>query len=307
MPKQLVLMDHDGANDDFLAMMLLMTMADVTTLGVIVTPADCYLQPALRVTRKILDLMKCSHIPVAASTVRGINAFPPLYRQDCVLIDHLPILNERDSLETPLVRESGQEFMVNILRNAESPVTLMVTGPLTTVATALELAPDIEEKIQEIVWMGGALRVTGNVERVFAPDHDGSAEWNVFWDAVSCDRVWQTTIPITLCPLDATNQVPVTKDFIRKLAKQRSYPLSDLAGICYALASMQDYYCWDVLATGYLGRPDLYTVEEMETRIVTEGISEGRTEIVAGGRKIKVMTGVKKDEFHAYLLQSWKQ
>jgi purine nucleosidase len=307
MPKKLVLMDHDGANDDFLAMMLLTTMKNVELLGVVVTPADCYLQSALNVTRKILDLVKQSHIPVAASTVRGVNAFPPAYRKDCVLIDHLPILNQEDTLTTPFVERSGQDFMIQTLRNADRPVTLMVTGPLTTLAEALKTAPDIEGKIAEIVWMGGALTVMGNVEQVFAPEHDGTAEWNVYWDAFAAEAIWQTNLPIYLCPLDVTNQVPVTKDFVRRLAKLRSYPLCDLAGQCYALAATQDYYCWDVLATAYLDRPEFFKVKELNTTIVTTGASEGRTKLVKEGRKINAMMQVDKDEFHNYLLQQWGQ
>jgi purine nucleosidase len=57
MLKQLVLMDHDGGVDDYLATMLLMTMENVQPLGIIVTPADCYVEPAVSATRKILDLM----------------------------------------------------------------------------------------------------------------------------------------------------------------------------------------------------------------------------------------------------------
>jgi purine nucleosidase len=94
--------------------------------------------------------------------------------------------------------------MVRVLREAPEPVTLMVTGPLTTVATALDMAPDIESKIKEIVWMGGALNVPGNVEKSLEAGQDGSAEWNVYWDPVSAQRVWQTQIAIVMCPLDLT-------------------------------------------------------------------------------------------------------
>lgn len=92
--KQLVLMDHDGGVDDYLATMLLMTMEDIQPIGIVVTPADCYIQPAVSATRKILDLVGRSDIPVAQSTVRGINPFPTLYRRDSFAVDHLPILNE---------------------------------------------------------------------------------------------------------------------------------------------------------------------------------------------------------------------
>lgn len=305
MSKKLVLMDHDGAIDDFLSLMILMTMEEVETVGIVVTPADCYPQAALSVTRKILDLMGKTHVTVAESTVRGINPFPADFRRDCKIIDNFPLLNEADELKTPLVSAVGQKFIVSQLQAAPAPVTLMVTGPLTTVAEAIALAPEIMDKIGEIVWMGGALRVPGNVEKVFALEHDGTAEWNVFWDAIAAKQIWQTDIPITLCPLDLTNNVPVTPEFIKQLTKQRKYALSDLAGMCYALAIPQNYYCWDILATTYLARPQFYQLEELETDIIATGVSQGRTILQAGGKKIKVMSEVNREQFYSYLLQQF--
>lgn len=305
MPKQLVLMNQDGGLDDYLATMLLMTMDEIECLGVIVTPADCYIQPALSATRKILDLMNCSHVPVGESTVRGINPFPPLYRRDSFIVDHLPILNQNETIRTPLVAEPGQKFMVRVLRDAPEPVTLMVTGPLTTVATALDSAPEIEAKIKRIVWMGGALNVPGNVEKSLEAGQDGSAEWNVYWDPLAAARVWQTQIPIIMCPLDLTNNVPVTSELVYQIGKQRHYPLSDLAGQCYALAIPQDYYFWDVLATAYLAHPEFYQLREWETALVTTGLSQGRTTIEPKGRKIQAMDRVDKPSFYAYILQQW--
>jgi purine nucleosidase len=305
MPKQLVLMDHDGAVDDFLATLLLMTMDHIQPIGIIVTPADCYIQPAISATRKILDLVGRSDIPVAESTVRGINPFPTLYRRDSFIVDHLPILNQREEIQTPLLTETGQEFMVRSLLAADQPVTLLVTGPLTTVAAALDMAPEIAAKIQEIVWMGGAINVPGNVEKSLEPGQDGSAEWNVYWDPIAANRVWQTSIPLVLCPLDITNTVPVTSEFVYKLGKQRHYPVSDLVGQCYALVIVQDYYCWDVLATAYLGHPEFYELREWETVIVTHGRSQGRTKLESGGKKIRVMEKVAHEQYYPYLLQQW--
>ena len=298
-------MDHDGAVDDYLAALLLLTMDHVEPLGIVVTPADCYIQPAVSITRKMLDLIGRSTVPVAESTVRGINPFPQLYRRDSLVIDCFPILNEQDEIKTPLLPESGQDFMVRVLREAIEPVTLLITGPLTTLAVALDAAPDIEAKIQQLVWMGGALNVRGNVAIDLEPGQDGSAEWNAYWDAEAIDRVWQTQIPIVMCPLDITNNVPVTPGFIRKLAKQRRYPLSDLAGQCYSLVIPQDYYFWDVLATAYLGQPEFFQLREWETAIVTKGRSQGRTKIEAGGRKIQALDSVDVDRFYAYILQQW--
>ncbi|NES99098.1 MAG: nucleoside hydrolase [Sphaerospermopsis sp. SIO1G2] len=307
MKKQLVLMDHDGGVDDYLATMLLLTMEDIELLGIVVTPADCYIQSAVSITRKIIDLMGFSHIPVAESTVRGINPFPRLYRRDSLIIDHLPILNQKDVIHTPLLTQTGADFMIKVLREAPETVTLMVTGPLTTVAVALAKAPEIEQKITKIVWMGGALNVPGNIERGIEPIQDGSAEWNVYWDAVSAAKVWDTEIEIIMCPLDLTNQVPVTSKLVQKIGKQYNYQLSNLAGQCYALVIPQEHYFWDVLATAYLGKPEFYELKEWETEIITQGVSQGRTKVVAGGRKIKAMDKVNKEGFYNYILQQWKR
>ncbi|HAJ60157.1 MAG TPA: nucleoside hydrolase [Cyanobacteria bacterium UBA8543] len=305
MSKELVLLDHDGGVDDYLATVLLMTMEHIQPLGVIVTPADCYIQPAVSATRKILDLMGHWDIPVAESTVRGINPFPSLYRRDSFIVDHLPILNQQETIQTPLLQETGQEFMVRSLLAADQPVTLLVTGPLTTVAAALDLAPKIESKIKQIIWMGGALNVPGNVEKSLEPGQDGSAEWNAYWDPLGADRVWQTEISLVLCPLDLTNTVPVTSEFVYQLGKQRQYPISDFAGQCYALVIPQDYYFWDVLATAYLAHPEFYELHEWESAIVTTGKSQGRTKVETGSRKIKAMDKVDKEQYYAYILQQW--
>ncbi len=165
----------------------------------------------------------------------------------------------------------GVDYMIQLLKQHGSPedkVVLLVLGPLTTVAEALNKAPEIEPLIREIVWMGGALNTSGNVAYV---GHDGSAEWNgnnsslndtflAFWDPYAVDRVWKSSIPIILTPLDITNNVPLTPQFLKILAKQRSYPLSDFAGNCYALVAVQAYYFWDVLCTAYVGKPEYFTV-----------------------------------------------
>ncbi len=305
MPKKIVLFDHDGGLDDYLALMLLLTMEHVEIAGIVVTPADCYIDPAVSATRKILDLMGKPHIPVAQSTVRGLNPFPRAFRKTSFQVDHLPILNQQEALAAPLVPETGQEFMARLLLEASQPLTLLETGPMTTLAAALDIAPEIESKIERILWMGGALNVPGNISHYFDGNQDGSAEWNVYWDPPAAHQVWQTSIPVTLCPLDITNQVKVTSEFVRRLARQRQYPLSDLAGQCYALVMHQDYFFWDVLTTAYLGRPDLFQLRQVETVIIPAGPSQGRTKIQAGGKKIEVLDSVDVEAFYEYMLAQW--
>jgi purine nucleosidase len=303
MSKPPVFFSHDGGVDDYLSILLLMTMEHLDVRGIAVTPADCYLEPAVSATRKILDLMGRSEVPVAASQVRGVNPFPQMFRVDSFSIDLFPILNERGAIQTPLVADDAPAFIARTLRAAPAPVTFLETGPLTTLAAALDLDPAIESNIERLVWMGGALDVPGNVSPLVENGQDMSAEWNVYWDPPAAARVWATSIPLVLCPLDITNHVPIIADFIHALSRQRRYPLSDLAGLCYALVAFRPYFCWDVLTTAYLGRPDLFTLRERETEIVTHGLSQGRTLVKPGGRKVMALDTVDKDSFFEYFLR----
>jgi purine nucleosidase len=305
MSKPLVLFSHDGGVDDYLSVMLLATFPDVEVLGISVTPADCYIEPAASATRKILDLMGRTDIPVAKSTSRGINPFPRQFRRASFNIDLFPILNETETIKTPEAKEDGQHFIAKTIKEASGPVTLLETGPLTTIADALDIDPSIEEKIERIVWMGGALNVPGNINAVIEGGHDSSAEWNVYWDAISAHKIWQTKIPIVMCPLDICNDVSITREFVLRLAHQRKYPVSDLAGLCYSLVMNQIYYMWDVLTTAYIGRPDLFTTKEWETEIIPTGISQGRTKVTPGGREVLAMDTVDKEAFLDYVVQQW--
>jgi purine nucleosidase len=75
--------------------------------------------------------------------------------------------------------------------------------------------------------MGGALRQLG----VFGqPGSDGSAEWNAYMDPTALATVRRSNMPITLVPLNATNDVPLTVDFVHAFGQQFGYLLSELVG-----------------------------------------------------------------------------
>src|SRR5262245_6191608 len=147
----------------------------------------------------------------------------------------------------------------------------------------------------------------GNVDPVIEPGQDGSAEWNVYWDPPAAHQIWQTRIPIVLCPLDITNHVPVTTELVTQLGRQRhGHALSEVAALCYGLVMKQGgYFFWDVLTTGFIGRTDLYRTHDVETLLIRDGVSQGRTKVQAGGRMITAMQSVDVPAFYAYILSQW--
>ena len=91
------------------------------------------------------------------------------------------------------------DFIVNALRSAEAPVTILAIGPLTNLALAIRIAPDIVRHIGRLVVMGGAFFVPGNVTP--------SAEFNWWFDPEAAAIVLEEPIPVTVVPLDATDAV----------------------------------------------------------------------------------------------------
>ena len=66
------------------------------------------------------------------------------------------------------------EVLVEAIRARPGELTLVTLGPLTNVARAFELAPDVASKLRSLVMMGGTSDAVGNVSPV--------AEFNIWAD-----------------------------------------------------------------------------------------------------------------------------
>jgi purine nucleosidase len=305
-----VAFDHDGGLDDFLSLLLLLSYDHIQLLGISVTPADTLIDGAMLATRKILDLAGRSDVAVAGGTLEGPNPFPFSWRLDCLKVSDLPVLNQRPEVVAPASDLPGQEFLAQMLLSAPEPVTLLMTGPLTNLAWALDHQSDVEAKVKEVVFMGGALDVPGNVQE---EGHDGTAEWNIYWDQPAAKRVFDSGIPLTMFPLDVTNRVPVTEDFRRAFGRQYQHPLSSAAGTIWAMTAAWDlatglpYFCWDTLTTSYLSVPDLCTFREVGCEVVITGPSQGRTVASTGGRPVNVAADVDAERFYEHCLETLRR
>ena len=307
-----VYVNHDGGVDDLISLFLLLQMDDVEITGVGVIPADCYLEPAMFASRKIIDRFgKGKHVEVSASNSRGINPFPKDWRMHAFMVDALPLLNEFKPIQTPVVDEPAHIHLVKTLQKSEEKNTLLFVGPLTDLARALEMDPTIEDKIEKLVWMGGTFLEKGNVEE---PEHDGTAEWNAFWDPEAVAKVWETNIEIDLVALESTNKVPLTEKIRDMWAAQRTDIGVDFLGQCYAMVpslvhfeTNSTYYLWDVLTTATIGIPDLVKTKVVKSIVHATGASQGKTELNENGRDVNLVYDVDHDAFFTYITDLARQ
>ena len=102
--------------------------------------------------------------------------------------------------DTPLAAGHAVTHLVDTLRGAApGEYTIVVTGPLTNVAAAIVMAPDIARGIDQLIIMGGADSEGGNITP--------TAEFNIFADPHAAAVVLDSGIPATLLSLDVTHQV----------------------------------------------------------------------------------------------------
>ncbi|MEW9798646.1 nucleoside hydrolase [Alteromonas sp. CYL-A6] len=252
-----VIFDHDGGIDDLISLLLLLRLPDIEVVGVLITPADCYPDDALKSTRLLLSLTGNADIPVAVGTLCGPNPFPPDWRAQPRVCHSLPLMLRTKVVADNVSEKPAHQWLADYLADSGSAVTVVMTGPATNLAAVINTSPECTSAIDEVIWMGGAVSVRGNVAM---HDHNGSAEWNAYWDPNATKTLIDSGLNLLLVPLDATNALPVDRDFLIRLAQQHS-PVSDLAGQFWAatvtaIPSYEfTYFLWDVLSVSMLALP----------------------------------------------------
>ncbi|PCT85570.1 purine nucleosidase, partial [Listeria monocytogenes] len=221
-------------------------------------------------------------------------------------MDALPILNNPTNGHSSILKHEAYLDIIDKIHNSPEKVTLLFTGPLTDLAKAITIDATIVQNIERLVWMGGTFLEKGNVEE---PEHDGTAEWNAFWDPEAVKTVFDTEIKIDMVALESTNQVPMTWDVRQAWANERHYPGVDFLGVSYAAVpplthfqTNSTYFLWDVLTTAYIGMPDLIRKHDLNVSVYTEGPSQGKTYVDDQcGRPISVIDHVDHDNFFKYI------
>ncbi len=298
--------NHDGGVDDLISLFLLLHMDDIKLVGVSAIGADSYIEPAVSASQKIVNRFSEQPIHIAASKERGKNPFPKDWRMHAFFMDALPILNEPTNGHSNILKHEAYLDIIDKIHNSPEKVTLLFTGPLTDLAKAITVDATIVQNIERLVWMGGTFLEKGNVEE---PEHDGTAEWNAFWDPEAVKTVFDTEIKIDMVALESTNQVPMTWDVRQAWANERHYPGVDFLGVSYAAVpplthfqTNSTYFLWDVLTTAYIGMPDLIRKHDLNVYVYTEGPSQGKTYVDDQcGRPISVIDHVDHDNFFKYI------
>lgn len=266
---------------------------------------------SLRHVRCVLEECGLKDIPVADATPTTPHAFTPRMREviDRILSD----VFSDCTASAESTRKQAPELLAEVALASPEPVTLVVTGPLSNVAAALQAQPKLRERIARTYIMGGAVSVPGNLCCGVPEEFDKSQEFNIFVDPPAAATVLRS-LPagrVSLVPLDATNQVPLTRAYAQRLAEQAS--TTGPARVVSAIANHPDIlmgidlgllYWWDPLAAMAAFHPEVVTFQAQPLEVVAEGASAGRTRPSEAGRTTQVGVGANAQRFEDLLLES---
>lgn len=241
MPPRKIIIDTDPGQDDAVAILLaLASPEDIDVLGITCVAGNVPLDLTSKNARIICELAGKTDVPVYAGCDQPMG-------RTLVTAEHVhgetglngPVLPDP---QMPLQDGHAVDFMIDTLRREDSKsVTLCPLGPLTNIARALQKAPDMADRVQEIVLMGGAYFEVGNITP--------TAEFNIYVDPEAADIVFRAGIPVTVMPLDVTHKALVTEsrnDAFRKLGTP----------VGAAVAEMTDFFeRYDKAKYGSAGAP----------------------------------------------------
>ena len=272
-----IIIDCDPGQDDAVALFLAFASRDeLDILGITTVAGNVPLALTQQNARQMCDIAGVDDIPVFAGCDRPMQR--PLHTAEHVHgetgIDGVAAVEPK----TPLQDRHAVDFIIETLRSTEG-VTLVPTGPLTNVATAFARAPDVVERVEAIVLMGGAMREGGN----YSP----SAEFNILVDPHAADLVFKAGRPVVAMGLDLTHQVISTRERVARI-RELENPVAEATAGMLGFFHRHDSKKYgteggplhDPCTIAYLLEPQIFKTRDCNVSVETESeLTMGHTAV----------------------------
>lgn len=157
------------------------------------------------------------------------------------------------------------------IRSAPGDVTIIAGGPLSNIAAAFQRDVDLPMQVRHLIIVGGTLHGHGDVT--------AAAEFNLYCDAESAQRVFRSAATKTLLPREITAQAAMTFDLLNRLPDERT-PMGSLLrqllpGAFQAYRQrrgVESMYVPEAVAVAVALHPELIGAERLPCDVETEGV-----------------------------------
>lgn len=271
-----VIFDTDPGVDDAMALLFLHHHKDIDLLGVTTVFGNARIEVT---TRNALFLKREWKIDAPVAQGAGetfiphrVTHEPPKHIHGADGLGNIGVPETVDIAPDP---RPAAQFIIDMVRKYPGEVTLVAVGRMTNLANALKQDPEIVSLVKEVVIMGGAFEVPGNVTP--------AAEANIHGDPEAADVVATAPWPVVWIGLDVTMQTVMTRTQLKDIADaagSRGKLLFDLSQfyIDFYEGLVDDgMVVHDSCACAYVVAPELFTTRSGTVRVVCGGIADGKT------------------------------
>jgi purine nucleosidase len=209
-----ILFDTDPGIDDAMALLMLARDPRAQLLGISTVFGNASIDTTTANALALCERFGIS-VPVARGAARAL-VVPPaavpheIHGRDGLGNVNLPAAQRHAPIPTPAAR-----FISDTARAHRGELVLVAVGPLTNIAQALQLDPELPKHVRHLVVMGGAFGTQG---------HQGNvtpwAEANIYCDPHAASAVLAADWPVTLVGLDVTHQVLMRTDYLNRLGDE---------------------------------------------------------------------------------------
>ncbi|HMO84835.1 MAG TPA: nucleoside hydrolase [Lacipirellulaceae bacterium] len=270
-----VILDVDPGVGDALAVSLALATRELDVVAVLATGGNVSPRQASRNVQALVE-----HLD------------PPRWPRIGIALEDQPLRTDGRELwgvdgfcgvELGVVELHQQHSSVKVLseeiRAAPGEITVIAGGPLSNIAALLQLEPDVALMIGHLMIVGGTLDGPGDVT--------AAAEFNIYCDAISAQRVFRSDITKTLLPRDVTSRAAMTFDLLSRLPDESTGQgrvlRALLPGAFHAYrqrVGLEGMFIPEAVAVAIAMRPQLLTAESWPCDVETEGaLTHGATVI----------------------------
>jgi purine nucleosidase len=275
--KRKIIIDQDAAGPagtDQQSMLLLIQSPQTEVLGITVVTGDQWLHEEVAHTLRMLELIGRTDIPVVPGaeyplvrrqqeteqweqrygSVAWLGAWTPRFFHPSDQLGEMP----DGKPTTKPADEDAAHFLLRMVHKYPNQVTIYAGGPMTNLALAISIDPQVASLAKELVFMGASFNPrTDDPEFVNAPTH----EFNIWFDPEAAHIVYQAHWKKIICtPVDISVKTRLTADLVNRI-KASDSPAARYIGK-YARLRGNYNYLWDELSAAAWLDPSIITKKE---------------------------------------------
>ena len=261
-----IIFDTDPGTDDALALMLALNSPELDVRAITVVPGNVTAAMGLENALRMVSLANRCDIPVA----RG--AQHPLF-QKLITAEFWHGKNGLANIELPASKckvdsRFGPDVIIQLVHASPHEITLVLVGPLTNIALAVEKDPSIVPLVKEVILMGGSIS-GGNV--------NAAAEANIYNDPEAAQIVFQAGWPLTMVGLEVGDKALFTNKYLDQLGQTHGQINDFIYSVLKFLVNLSGTFgapgspMYDPSAVAVAVDSTLVKVQEMHVDVETRG------------------------------------